>query len=251
MRTIRTTSLLTALCAAFLLAGCAGFGDVFGNDRDPNDRYDDRYDRTTADVRGTVERVDTSARRIVVERDDTYRSDLRNSGSYGDGDEVAVYYDDATRVRYQGQSFRPEDLEAGDRIQADVDEVDGRLVAEDIDVIHDVTSSGSYRDDDDFRDNDLGSEDLRGTVRYVDTRDRMLEIEAARYGSSFNTGTTGSSNVVRVYYDASTVVEYQGRRYGPENLERGDVVELELRETGGRLLAEEIKVVREGALTGR
>jgi hypothetical protein len=48
-----------------------------------------------------------------------------------------------------------------------------------------------------------------------------------------------------VHYDAQTVVEFQGRRYQPENLEQGDVVEVSVRDSGGQLMAEQITVVRE------
>jgi hypothetical protein len=57
--------------------------------------------------------------------------------------------------------------------------------------------------------------------------------------------------VVVVHYDSSTIVEFEGRRYQPENLERGDEVEVELRDSGGRLLAEEILVVAENQPVGR
>jgi len=49
--------------------------------------------------------------------------------------------------------------------------------------------------------------------------------------------------VVVVHYDSETVVEFEGRRYQPENLERGDEVQIDLRDVGGQLLAEEIQVV--------
>ena len=39
-----------------------------------------------------------------------------------------------------------------------------------------------------------------------------------------------------------TVVEFEGRRYEPANLERGDAVEVQIRDSGGQLLAERILV---------
>lgn len=231
MKRTPSISFLTALVvAAALLAGCgsSGIGDVLGGSRN-----DDRYGRV-GDVQGTVTSVNTRDRTIVVDREGGSSYNLRNGGS----DEVVLYYDDSTRVEYQGQSFRPEDLERGDRITADVDESSNRLYAQNIQVLYDVTtgsSSGDYQDT-------LGT-DLRGVVRYVDTRNRTLEIEpSSRYDSRFPTDRSG---LVVVYYDSQTDVEYQGRNYEPENLERGDEVEIEIRDTGGRLLAEQILVVAE------
>lgn len=241
MQTIRATSLCTAFFAAALLTGCAGLGGIFGDDdrNDRNDRYDP--DRRVEEVEGTIERVDTRDRLIVVDgRTSSYRSDLRN----GD-DEIVLYYDDRTVVEHEGRAYRPEDLEAGDRIRAEVDQTGSRLIAQEIDVLYDVTGGGSQTGaDDDFR-----TSEVRGTVRSVDTRNRTLEIEGTRYGSSFSTGGTAGTDVVTVHYDAQTTVEYQGRRYSPETLERGDRVEVEVREVSGRLMAEEILVTGESSLT--
>ena len=245
MRTIRY-SFLAVLAAAALLTGCssAGIGDIFG-DRDPSpSTSDDTW--VSGDLRGTVERVDTSSRYIVVDAESLTRTDLRN----GNGDEeVVLYYDDRTTVEHEGRSYRPQDLERGDRIAAEVERSGARLFVEQIEVLYDVTGDsgvGGVPDDDD----DVSTADLRGTVRSVDTRDRTLEVESARYSSSFSTtGRTG--DVVVVHYDGNTIVEFQGRRYGPENLERGDAVEIEVRDLGSRLLAEQIEVVGEGHPVGR
>lgn len=257
MRKTPVTSAFSAICLAALLTGCgsSGIGDILGGGRDTGSQTDPYRDNVT-DVRGTVERVDTRNRMIVVDGE-SYRNDLRNSGS---GDEIVLYYDDRTRVEYQGQSFQPQDLEAGDRIEVDVAQSGDRLFAEEISVLYDVTSgtgsstSGTWDDD---RDN-LGTDEVRGAVVAVSTSNRTVDIERrSTYGSNnFDTGSTGSSTgrigeVVRVYYDSDTVVEYQGRRYSPENLERGDMVEVEVSRLNGRLVAEEILVVGENAAVGR
>jgi hypothetical protein len=232
MRRTLQISFLTALVAAVaLLAGCgsSGIGDVLGG---PSN--DDRYGQT-GDVRGTVTSVNTRDQTIVVDQEGT-GTYLRNGGS----DEVVLRYDSNTRVDFEGRTYRPEDLERGDRITANVDESSGsRLYARDIQVLYDVSggtgSTGGYNDT-------LGNE-LRGVVRYVDTRSRTLEIEpSSRYDSRFPTDRNG---VVIVYYDSQTDVDYQGRNYEPENLERGDEVEVDLRDSGGRLLAQQITVVAE------
>lgn len=234
MRRIRTTGFLTALVVAALLSGCGstGVGDILGGGRDTN-TSNDRYGTSVTDVRGTVERVDTLNQRIYVEGEAGYRSSLRN----GDG-EIVLYYDDRTVVEHDGRTYQPQDLERGDRIAADVEQSGDRLFVEQIEVLYDATggtssgTSGSW-------DDDLASNELRGTVRYVDTRDRTVEIERSSGYSS------GRDNIVIVHYDNRTIVEFEGRRYNAENLERGDVVEVELSNSGGQLLAEEILVVND------
>lgn len=254
MRITPANSFLAAIIAAAVLTGCgsSGVGDVLGGPRSggSNDRYDP-YNQSTDDVQGTVRSVDTRNRLIVVDSEATdSRYNLRN----GNGDrEVVVYYDDRTTVEHGGRTYRPEDLERGDRIRANVQATGDRLVAQQIEVVYDVSGGGS--DTGDTRD-DLTS-DLRGTIRYVDTRNRTLELETSRYGSGFapegssSSDRYGSGDVVVVSYDAQTIVEYQGRRYEPENLERGDRVEVDVRDSGGRRLAERIVVVGENEPVGR
>lgn len=239
MRTHRI-SFLAALVGAILLTGCgtSGVGDILGGGSGST-RTDDPY-RNINNVRGTVERVNTTERYIVVDSEETTYG-LRNGGN----DEVVLYYDDRTTVEYQGRTFRPADLESGDRILAEVDDDSGRLRVDEIQVLYDVTSTNTddrydndndrYDNDDDY--NDTRTTELRGTVRYVDTRDQTLELEPS----------TGRSGLVVVHYDTSTIVEFEGRRYKPENLERGDRVEVEVRTLNGRMIAEEILVVGEAA----
>lgn len=258
MRINSSAKFLTALAFTAVLTGCGStdLGGVLGGGRDTS-TGNDRYEQNVTDVRGTVERVNTAERYIVVDGEGTYdRNNLRN----GD-DEFVLYYDDRTRVAYRGENFKPEDLEVGDRIQADVQQSGSRIFVEDIEVLQDVTSdTGTLgRDDNDNvlgrDDNDFNASEVRGTVRYVDTRNRTLEVDTSRYRTNnFNSGTTGTygqqSNVVVVRYDTSTIVEFEGRRYAPENLERGDIVEIEVRNLGGQqLMAEEILVVGESSLT--
>jgi len=238
---LQRISFLAALVAALVLTGCgsSGIGDILGggSNTGTGTSTNDPYNQNINNVRGTVQRVNTTERYIVVDREAT-TSNLRNGGD----DEVVLYYDDRTRVEFQGRTFTPADLEAGDRILADVESSGSRLMVEDIQVLYDVTSNTS----DDYNDDRYGNgssndsyntrtQELRGTVRYVDTRDQTLELEP----------TTGRTGLVVVHYDSSTIVEFEGKRYKPENLERGDRVEVEVRELNGRMVAEEILVVSE------
>ncbi|HWN43651.1 MAG TPA: hypothetical protein VNW71_15585 [Thermoanaerobaculia bacterium] len=234
---LQRISFLAALVAALVLTGCgsSGIGDILGGGSGTS--TNDPYDQNINNVRGTVERVNTTERYIVVDSEEV-TSNLRN----GNDDEMVLYYDDRTRVEFQGRTFTPDDLEAGDRILADVESSGSRLMVEEIQVLYDVTSNTTDDYDDDRYDNDNDPYDtrtteVRGTVRYVDTRDQTLELEPS----------TGRTGVVVVHYDSSTIVEFEGRRYQPENLERGDRVEVEVRELNGRMIAEEILVVGEAA----
>lgn len=225
--------LLTLALAALTLTACGSIGlpDILGGGGGDDTRRTGNAQR----VQGTVERVDTGARMIVVDGDSRYN--LRNAG----GDRLSLYYDSNTTVVFEGRTYNPADLERGDRIVADVDDSGSRLMAERIEVVYDVTGgTGSVYDD------QRRLAELRGTVRSVDTYGRTLQLERASYVSGFTTGTgTSGSDLVTVYYDPDTVVEYQGQFYGLDSLERGDVVDVRVSETGSRLVAEQIELVRD------
>ena len=260
-------ALLALLSLSLLFGGCAS-GGIFGGD-DDDDTYDDGdYDRDgdvdrndeyerdndndnrISEVRGRVDRIDTGDEIIYVEASDVYRSDLRN----GDGS-IPIYYDDQTEVEYEGKTYQPRALEEGDRIVVDVDDTGSRLYARDIEVTYDVTANDrndAYDDDDDDRydrdddrydrDDDDDISELRGTVRWVDEDRHVMELEDTSWGFGSDRDND-RDDVVQVYYDTSTVVEYDGKRYRPENLERGDEVEIEVRSRGSRYEADEIQVV--------
>jgi hypothetical protein len=226
--------MLTLTLAALTLAACGSIGlpDILGGGGGSDDT---RRTGNALTVQGTVDRVDTGARLIVVDGDSRYN--LRNAG----GDRLSLYYDSNTTVVFEGRTYNPADLERGDRIVADVDDSGSRLMAERIEVVHDVTGgTGSVYDD------QRRLAELRGTVRSVDTYGRTLQLERASYVSGFTTGTgTSGSDLVTVYYDPDTVVEYQGQSYGLDSLERGDVVDVRVSESGSRLVAEQIELVRD------
>lgn len=248
-KTIRTASLGLGLLVATLLAGCGS--SILGG---PHGPYDSTYNRDV--LRGTVERVDTRDRFLVLNREGYGNDNLRNGDDsrYGGyGDQVTVYYDDRTAVEHDGRSYRPEDLERGDRVEVRFGSYGapstGRLIAQQIQVIYDATADNGYGGYGQSPGYD--SSDLRGTVRYVDTREHSLEIEPSRYDNRFSTGSGARTDVVRVYYDSQTDVQFQGRSYQPENLERGDEVQVAMRDTGGRLIAQRIMVVGENRPTTR
>jgi len=251
-------ALLALLSLSLLFGGCAS-GGIFGGDDDNNngtydegdydrdgdvDRNDDysRNNDRVSEVRGRVERVDTNDEIIWVEASDVYRSDLRN----GNG-EIAIHYDDQTRVEYDGKTYEPRALEEGDRIVVDVDDTGSRLYARDIEVTYDVTASDrtTDRNDDYDDDDDDDLSELRGTVVWVDEDRRLMELEDTSWGFGSNRDNDRDrDDVVQVYYDSGTVVQYDGKQYKPESLERGDEVEIEVRSSGSRYEADEIQVVQ-------
>ena len=259
--TQKTTLLAFVLLGGLLIAGCAS---VFDRDDDVDD-YDYDRDQRVTEVRGRVERVDTRDEVIWVEPSGVYRSSLRNE----DDDEIALHYDSGTIVEFEGRTYKPTALEPGDRIVADVYDDGTRLEAREIEVTYDVTGTDRYDDDrsaDDRYDDDRSADDrynddrsaddrydddrdadvaeLRGRVRWLDEDRQILELEDASWGwGADSRDRSRRDGVVEIHYDSGTVVEFEGRRYRPANLERGDEVQVEVRDTGSRYEADEILVV--------
>ena len=218
-----------ALAALLLfLGGCATYGPGAGypgagypdQGRYPQQPYpDDRHGSQT--LTATVDAVDPRSQRLL----------LVTQSAYGaTGSRVEVYYDRNTQLYYQGRAVAVEGLERGDVIRVQTAQSGGRLWARTIEVVHNVRDSaggGQY------------GNDLRGTVGYIDPRTRTIELDSGGYGGSYSGSRT------RLRYDERTVVEYQGRRYRPEDLDRGDLVRVQARQIGGNeWLAERIIVER-------
>ena len=87
-----------------------------------------------SDVRGVVQGIDTSARRIDLNV--SYVNNLRQSG----GTTGSIYYDNNTRVEYQGNTYAVTDLERGDEISVRGANDNGRYVASVITVTRNVRS---------------------------------------------------------------------------------------------------------------
>jgi hypothetical protein len=176
-------------------------------------------------LRGVVRNVDVGRRTIDIDR-----------GSFGGS--VIVEFDNNSFVEHSGRRYNPDQLQRGDEIEVSVRDLGrNRLMAERIVVVRDAgfgQGSGTMTP--------TGS-DVRGTVRRVDTSRRTIELEQASWSSRFAAGTGGS--IVTLQYENTTSVEYQGQQYSPTNLERGDVIDVQVRDLGrGSFLAERIWVVR-------
>ena len=217
MSRYKSLSLLSLTVLMLAACGTMDDGGIFGGSGSGQNNYE---------IRGTVDSVDVSSRSIYLTNVSGYTSML----SGGSSSNVRVYFDDRTTVTYQGQTYRPEDLERGDQVTARVDESGNSLVAQSMTVTHDVSggSSGSTT-------YPSGTYDttLRGTIRAVDTSRRTIDLDRG-YGSS-----------VIVEYDSSMPVYYNNRTYMVSDLERGDEVEIRVRDLGSnRYRASDLVVTR-------
>lgn len=234
---IRAVGMLLATSMLMLLAGCVtpggygtqggygnqgGYGGVPGGYEQPSPGYPSQYG---SQLQGTVDGVDSRYSRLSVLIDDPrtgrrQRTDLR--------------YDQNTRLSYQGRQHPVDGLERGDVVRIDAVQSGRELWARSIEVVRNVRDSGyggGYGDD---RYGGGYGSDLRGSVNIVDTRARLIRLDGAGYG-----------NNRQIAYDGRTTVEYQGRRYRPENLKRGDQVRIQARQVGNnQWLAERIIVER-------
>ena len=223
--TIRGMGLAFAASLLLLLTGCVtpgsygspgGYGDTGGYGQS-GPGYPSQYGNQ---LQGTVERVDPSYNRILLVVDD---------GRGGSMQRVEVRYDQRTRLFYQGREQQIDGLERGDVIRMEVTQSGRELFARSIEVVRNVRDGG-------YGGNYGGNygNDVRGSVAFVDTRSRIIRLDGAGYGNDMQLG-----------YDGRTTVEYQGRNYRPENLQRGDIVRIQARQVGNnQWLAERIIVER-------
>ena len=86
------------------------------------------------------------------------------------------------------------------------------------------------------------SSDVRGSVAYVDTSARRIDLDVTYINNlrDNNRGQRGS-----IYYDNNTRVLYQNREYNVTDLERGDEIEVTGVNDNGRYVARTITVVRD------
>jgi hypothetical protein len=216
--------LITAL-AILMLAGCGSSSDIFGG----GSGYPSS---STATIRGTVDSVDLNNHSILLTNTSGYNSMLSSSGS-GGGSSVRVYYDDQTRVDFNGRSYRPENLERGDQVDVHVNQSGNRLLADNVTVTYNANASSTYPGSTYPSGSGSYGTMVSGTVRYVDASRRTIEIDR------------GSGNNVIVDFDNSTSVMYGNQSYRPTDLQNGDQVDIRGRDLGsGRFLATSVDVVR-------
>ena len=71
---------------------------------------------------------------------------------------------------------------------------------------------------------------IRGTVRSIDTYNRTITLDSTSWMSGFRSTNNGS--MITVSYDTNARVDYNGTMYPVTNLERGDVVEVQVANNG-------------------
>lgn len=219
MKPFRPLSILVAACAALVIAGCSGMDDILGGRSSPPAAP---APSASADLSGTVRSVDAANRTIWLGQAGGLQSNLR------DASRQAITYDASTSVEYRGQkSYNPQDLEVGDQIQARVERTGDRMLAKSITVLTSVSDTGSSGGAN-------APTTWNATVRAVNPANRSIElVQAGR-----------EQTPLTVYYEPSTPVQFQNRTYKPEDLERGDVVQLRTRLIGNQLRADQIVVTQ-------
>lgn len=121
----------TLALAALLLASCGSAGGTLGDLG--SIILGSPSTSQSSDVRGTVDNIDTNARRIDLNV--SYVNNLRPSSSDQRG---SIYYDNNTRVQYNNQDYGVTDLERGDEISVVGVNDNGRYVAQTITVTRNV-----------------------------------------------------------------------------------------------------------------
>ncbi len=171
-------------------------------------------------VHGTVRAIDNYARTVTVDQ--------------GYGSNLIISFSSNTPVYYNNQTYAPSNLQIGDQVDVRVTDLGGgRFSAQDFTVTQSMSSGGPY-----------GSQysTLRGTVRYVDSSARTIVIDSPTWMSGF---LNNPSSTMTIRYGANAQVSYQGQLYPVTNLERGDVIDIQVQDLGGgNYLAQSITVVR-------
>jgi hypothetical protein len=117
--------LMTAACGSMGSGGLGSIGDII---------LGSPSSTQSSDVKGTVSAIDTNAHRVDL--DVTYVNNLRDTNN---GQAGSIYYDNNTRVTYNGKDYAVTDLERGDQVEVTGVASNGRYVASQIVVVRDVS----------------------------------------------------------------------------------------------------------------
>jgi hypothetical protein len=123
---------IATLALIALLAGACGSGSTLGDLG--SIILGSPSTSQSSDVRGTVDSVDTNARRIDMNV--SYVNNLRSTGNDQRG---SIYYDNNTRVTFENRDYAVTDLERGDEVEVVGVNDNGRYLARTITVVRDVT----------------------------------------------------------------------------------------------------------------
>jgi predicted small secreted protein len=193
----------------------------------PDNSSSGSYPSYGSTLRGTVRYVDTSRRTIEVDTG---------------GSTALLDYDTSTPIRYGGRNYNVADLERGDEIDVRITDLGrGRYRADDITVTRSISDGGSGNG---TYGNSSSYATVRGTVRYVDTSRRTIELEQTTWLNGFTGGSRAPSTLV-VQYGSNATIENGGRSYPIDGLERGDVIEVQVDRNSSANLANRIILVRD------
>jgi hypothetical protein len=125
---------LSVLAALLLLAACGsgGLGDLGGIFGSPT--TSSPPPSRSAELQGTINSIDLNAQRIDLTVYGNYLRDSQTGQS--------IYYDNRTRVLFQGREYRPADLERGDQVAVRGYNSGGRYVADTITVTRNARAGG-------------------------------------------------------------------------------------------------------------
>jgi len=144
-------------------------------------------------------------------------------------------------VYFNNRTYMVSDLERGDEVEIRVRDLgSNRYRASDLVVTRSVsggTSSGTPG-------SSTQLSTIRGTVRYVDTVRRTIELDSTSWISGFNTGAGGGRMIFS--YGTNSSVEVSGQLHPVSGLEPGDVVEIQFQNSGAStMFADRIYLVRD------
>jgi len=231
MKALRITlASITASLAFVLLVGCSSLGSVLGGSNNPS--YPTGSTNQISDIQGTVNNVDTRTGRIDL-------SSSSVNGQRSSQTNWSIYFDSRTRVQYGNQTYSAANLQRGDSVDARVyDNGNGQYLADTISVLGGNGNASSYPSGN-YPNSQVSN--IQGTVTNVDTQAQRIDINV-----SYSNGLRSTqNNNYSIYYDSRTRVLYQNRAYVPNDLERGDQIDVRVYNNGnGQTLADTITVTR-------
>jgi hypothetical protein len=240
---MRTAKVIAAAAFALVLAAACSSYNPYGNNG-PVYGSNGSYD-----IRGTVDSVDTTNHSIWLVNTSGYNTGLASSS----GNAVRVYYGNNTTENFNGRTYRPADLERGDEVVVHAEQSGSQIVADSMDVTYNsrgTMTSGSnypYPSSSSTYPYPSSSSDystIRGTVRSVDTYNHTITLDSTSWMSGFRSTNNGS--VMTISYDNNSRVDYNGTLYPVTNLERGDVVDVQVVNNGSsNYFAQSLTLVRD------
>jgi len=150
-RTARIGAAATVLAVTTACSSLGSLGSVLGGGGQ----------QQSGQLAGTVQGVDTRNQQITIRQ--------------SNGQQIAVLYDNQTRVVYQNQNYAVANLEYGDRVTANLQQTqNGGYYTDYVHVDQSVSTGGSTG---------TGNvQSFQGYVRQVDSRNGVFTLDTGNYG---------------------------------------------------------------------